>query len=587
MNRRDRDFIDYKGPKDYSEPEDFDTDDNLTDDQIQDEAYDSEEIEEDLQDETHQSPIDDGDFEVDEDALARNAGIYSDDPGQSDSLQNMRTNADYSGYARQDGAGRERYSHSADQENMRSALERSEKARREAEARAERERREKEKALRERDQIRREAEEEVRQRENGNRRRYWENRYDDNPGDDYEDHKGSDDVDYGDDEDAWSERKDRGNKKNRKTKRAVSRTDRSDDRKRSKRYNDDYREQENSRSRKERKKKKKHILLKLLLILLLIAAVFVGYLYYKIRKMQVNGTTIDVSANDGVTAAEGYTNLALFGVDSIEGSLDSGNNRSDVMIIASINDLTGEIKLASVYRDTWLDIGNDTYAKANAAYAYGGPEQAVQMLNTNWDMDITDYVTIGFEGVAALIDDVGGIDLDIEQDEIEHLNNYQLTMSQELGTTYTPIESAGTQTVNGLQATAYCRIRYTQGNDFKRTERQRTVLTKAIEKLKAASITQQLAVMNDMMDKIRTSLTTSELTALAARAKTYKIADTSGFPTEQLRTTGYIGDQSCVIPVHLTDNVTALHAYLFGTEGYTPSQTVQNISAKISTDSGY
>lgn len=577
MNRKDRDFIDYKGPKDYSEPEDFDADENLTEEQSADNTEDPEEMEEDLPEEMLQAQENDEDFEVDEDALARNAGIYSDDleeAGSSQSGSERGTDyfqSDHADYARSDvhprfkGAGAEEYSRTVDdQEDVRAALKRSEKARREAEERAERERREKEKAIRERDRIRREAEEEVREREKENRRRYRRDRYEDDYDEDYEDRRSGRRDDFDDDYDEdWSDRKDRGNIKNRKEKRSGK------------------------KDRDRKKKKKKHIFLKLILILLLIAAVFVGYLYLKIRKMQVNGTNIDVSTNEGVETTEGYTNLALFGVDSIEGSLDSGNNRTDVIIIASINDLTGEIKLASIYRDTWLNIGNDTYSKANAAYAYGGPEQAVQMLNTNWDMDIADYVTIGFEGVAALIDDVGGIELDIEQDEIEHLNNYQMTMAQELGVDYTPIESAGTQTVNGLQATAYCRIRYTDGNDFKRTERQRTVLTKAIEKLKAASVTQQLSVMNDMMDKIRTSLTTSELTELAARAKTYNIVDTSGFPTEELRTTGYIGDQSCVIPVHLTDNVTALHAYLFGTEGYVPSQTVQDISAKISADYGY
>ncbi len=350
------------------------------------------------------------------------------------------------------------------------------------------------------------------------------------------------------------------------------------------------------RKEKKEKKRKRHPLRRLLCLLLLLL-ILLPILYVAAR---MNGIMEGVSTSDikdliseevqksqETGSMAGYTNIALFGLDSTEESLDAGNNRTDVMIIASINDRTGDVKLVSVYRDTYLDIGSGNYQKANAAYAYGGPEQAITMLNTNLDLNITDYATIGFGGVADMIDAVGGIEIDVQQDEIDHLNNYQSTMATELGKEYVPITSTGLQTLNGLQATAYCRIRYTDGGDFKRTERQKEVLSKTFAKLKSAGPVAMLKAADSLASEVRTSLNAAEISALVLKALRMNIADTSGFPNEQYRTVGYIGDQSCVIPIHLTDNVTWLHQYLFEDTDYEVSQTVQSISSEISARSGY
>lgn len=368
------------------------------------------------------------------------------------------------------------------------------------------------------------------------------------------------------------------------------------ERKRREQEEQEFREfQEYKRNRQKQKKKKKHKrLLIFLLILLLILSPFLWFLY-KLGGMNEgislhdvkNAISKEVQQDAQTGKMAGYTNIALFGVDSTNESLDSGNNRSDVMIIASISKLSGDVKLISVYRDTYLDIGNGNYQKANAAYAFGGPEQAVQMLNTNFDLNITDYVTIGFDGVASLIDAVGGVDIDVHEDEIEHLNNYQSTMAQELGMEYVPVTQAGTQTLTGLQATAYCRIRYTEGGDFQRTNRQKEVLTKAVDKLKKSGPVTMMNVANSMMSKIKTSLNPAEMAALAAQAFRFNVVEEGGVPTEDMRTVGYIGDQSCVIPITLSSNVTWLHEDLFGDTGYTPSQTVQAISSQISAVTGY
>ncbi len=177
---------------------------------------------------------------------------------------------------------------------------------------------------------------------------------------------------------------------------------------------------------------------------------------------------------------KGYRNIALFGLDSTVGELTK-NTRSDTIIIASVNLDTGEIKLMSVYRDTYLNLGDDTYSKCNAAYAKGGPQQAISMLNANFDLDIQDFVAIGFQGLKEVIDTLGGIYIEVDEDELKYINSYQLTMAEDLGCSYTEVTEAGYQLLDGLQSVAYCRIRYTSGSDFTRTARQREVLMAILE----------------------------------------------------------------------------------------------------------
>ena len=239
-------------------------------------------------------------------------------------------------------------------------------------------------------------------------------------------------------------------------------------------------------SGRRRKKGIGSLILKIFLILLLLIVIAGGLLFYKMKdvlKLQrVNSIDLEEQLSPGipykVRADEymnGYKNIALFGVDSRSGDLLEGDNRSDTMMICSINEKTGEIKLVSLYRDTLLDVGDGQYRKANTAYALGGPAQAIDMMNKNLDLNIVDFVTVGFEGLAHTIDALGGIEIEIDEEERGYLNQYVHDMHLELGTEDTPVESAGLVTMNGIQATAYSRIRYTAGDDFRRAERQRTV----------------------------------------------------------------------------------------------------------------
>lgn len=278
---------------------------------------------------------------------------------------------------------------------------------------------------------------------------------------------------------------------------------------------------------------------------------------------------------------KGYRNIALFGVDARDGELGKGT-RSDTIIIASINQDTQEIRLISVFRDTYLNLGNDSYNKCNAAYAKGGPEQAINMLNTNLDLDITDYVTVGFGGLIDSIDALGGVEMEVTDAEISHLNNYQLTMSEELGVDYIPVKDSGRQLLNGMQATAYCRIRYTKGDDFRRAERQRDVLTAMMEKAKKAQMSTLTEIVNAVLPQVETSLGVNEILSVLGSVAGYDVVTSEGFPFEDHRRGANVGSKgSCVIPDNLEENVIELHKMLYPENTYKPSRQVMNISAEI------
>ena len=209
------------------------------------------------------------------------------------------------------------------------------------------------------------------------------------------------------------------------------------------------------------------------------------------------------------------------------------------------------------------------------------------MLNMNLDLNITDYVTVGWAGVADTIDALGGVEIDVDESEISHLNNYQVETSKSLGKSYNKVTSTGLQTLDGIQAVSYCRIRYTAGDDFKRTERQREVIQAILDKAKKANIATLNKAANTIFEEISTSMTFTEITELLTDVASYSIGETDGFPAEQYRATGDVHGASCVMSTDLTADVLSLHQFLFGDVGdYQPSSEVQSIAAKVHSDTG-
>lgn len=352
-----------------------------------------------------------------------------------------------------------------------------------------------------------------------------------------------------------------------------------------------------ARPQKGRRRKKRGILgilLRLLAIVLLIGVIAAGLLFYKVRDVlemqRVNSVDLEEQLLPGISSKvkndelmSGYQNIALFGVDSRSGDLLEGDNRSDSIMICSIHEKTGEIRLVSVYRDTMLEVGDGYYTKANTAYALGGPARAITMLNQNLDLNILDFVTVGFEGLAHTIDALGGIELEIDEEEREYLNQYVHDMHLELGTEDAPVEETGLVTVTGIQATAYSRIRYTAGDDFRRAERQRTVLQKTLEKAKEASPATLVEVANSVVGDMATSLSSGEIVGLILRARSLELAETGGLPQEDYRGFGNTWeDGDYVRPDTLADNVRWLHEFLFGEEDYILSEEAAMRSEYIS-----
>lgn len=342
--------------------------------------------------------------------------------------------------------------------------------------------------------------------------------------------------------------------------------------------------------------RKKRIALFVLEIICLM--LFIGGLYVygqidtrlnKIETPQLDESKIVTN----VTAPQmtGYTTYALFGIDARSRNAALTAQNSDTIIIASINNDTKEVKLASVYRDTLLDIGNDTYTKANAAYAYGGPEQAISMLNTMLDLNITDYVTVNFNAMVSAIDALGGLDIPLSYAEMVFMNDYCVETSAETGKSYTPVELPdpkpeneeeilGTYHLNGVQSVSYCRIRYTASMDMGRTERQRRVIGMMVDKAKAAGIATIFNIMDEVFPMISTSVSKTEILNLIPSLMGYNIADTTGFPSKYKFAD--VKNASMVVADTLEENVKELHKFLYGSdENYQPSQNIVAANAKI------
>ena len=313
-----------------------------------------------------------------------------------------------------------------------------------------------------------------------------------------------------------------------------------------------------------------------------------AYVSSKVDKMEVKQLdTNKLEINQEVEHRTGYLNVALFGVDSREAALGKGT-RSDTIMIASLNQETGEVKISSVYRDTLLQQSDGTYNKANATYSFGGVEGAVALLNKNLDLDIQHYVTVNFNALSDVIDTLGGLEIELTDEEAVHMNNYCVETSKVTGKSYEPVEGGGLKQLNGVQATSYCRIRYTKGDDFRRTERQRLVIQKVVEKLQSSNLVTINKIADDVFEEVGTNFTLPEILSYAKDFKKYKLGETTGFPFNV--TTGTLsGIGSSIIPTSYVNDVQQLHQFFFGDDGYTPSETVQNIGAGIqkkSTDIG-
>lgn len=324
------------------------------------------------------------------------------------------------------------------------------------------------------------------------------------------------------------------------------------------------------------------LIIAVILVIVLGIAVGVGAWYVSDKLGKVNYVDIDeenIEVNEQVEEKlEGYRTIAIFGVDSRSNKLETGT-RSDCIILATINEKTKEVTLTSVYRDTYLEIPGHGLDKITHAYSYGGAELALSTLNTNLDLNIKEFVTVNFNAVVDIVDAVGGVNIQITNSELQYINEYIDEVNRVTKHKSKHITKAGKQNLDGVQALAYGRIRYTAGGDYKRTERMRDIMMAVVEKVKKMSITQLNKLADKVLPIVYTNISSGEIISLIPQVASYKITDSTGWPykTEGKTINGvWYGP-----PITLESNVTEIHQKVYGQADYVPSEKVKEISDKI------
>ena len=285
-----------------------------------------------------------------------------------------------------------------------------------------------------------------------------------------------------------------------------------------------------------------------------------------------------------------YENIAVLGVDSRDME-DDTDSRSDAMVIVSINKKTDEVKMFSVFRDTLLDLGDDHgLDKITHAYAYGGAELTLYTLNHNIDLNIKKAVVINWKTVAEIIDTIGGIEIDVQESEIDEINKYVGGTAKRTGSEKIKVEHAGKQTLNGAQAVTYARIRKDAvTGDYRRNERMKVVMATTFKKLKESDLMTIKEVCDNALPQAKTNLSTTEMMKLGLKFKKLNMtSSTTGWPYDVEGWIGTAGGGAAWYgpPVTLESNVKKLYKKFFGISGYEPTMEVKSISEEISALTG-
>ena len=330
------------------------------------------------------------------------------------------------------------------------------------------------------------------------------------------------------------------------------------------------------------------ILLIILIIVVILAGIAAGFVASKLGKInveEIDKTAIGIS-EETKEELSGYRNIALLGIDSRADDYGLGN-RSDCIIIASMDQKTKNIKLLSVYRDTYMQVeehGKQVLDKVTHAYSYGGAQNTLKSLNTNLDMNISEYVTVNFDAVIAAVDAMDGVTIDIDSSELKYINDYIDATSKTSGIKSSNITKTGKQKLDGVQAVAYSRIRYTAGGDYKRTERMRTVIEAMLSKAKTLSVGQLNKLVDTILPRVSTNISATEILGLIPSIASFNITDSLGWPYE---TKGITLDRWYGVPVTLESNVEQLHREVFGQADYTVNDTIKSISNQIVKKTNY
>lgn len=293
---------------------------------------------------------------------------------------------------------------------------------------------------------------------------------------------------------------------------------------------------------KNKQKKKIPLILKIILLLLITIIITVGGISiygYKsfnkivsqLKKVELKNDDLGIVDENELQQYKGYSkliNIALFGIDST----DTSSGRSDSIMVATLDPIHNKLKLTSFMRDSYVSINGYGYDKLNHAYAYGGPALSINTLNTNFGLNIADFIAVDFSSLPKIIDTFGGITLEITNEELKYINDYIESINSISGTNSSNIYSAGIQHLNGVQALAYSRIRYTSGGDFERTQRQRNILTALFNEALNIPPSEYLNFISDLTQYVTTSLDNSTMLKIATKISTMGL---NGISIEQER----------------------------------------------------
>lgn len=330
---------------------------------------------------------------------------------------------------------------------------------------------------------------------------------------------------------------------------------------------------------------KNTIVLKIIIAVLLVVVVILGVIAFNkgnnspseepdyVNKNTENSQGSEENETEPIYDTETFV---IFGVDSRENVVDEGT-RSDSIMLININHDLSQVRVISILRDTMVEIDGYGYQKLNHGYYYGGPTLALDTINTNFDLDIKKYATFNFDSAGDIIDKLGGIEMEITANETKYINGYIDEVNRVRGTSSKHITQAGTYTLDGTQAVAYSRIRYTTGWDLKRTDRQRTVLFKMFQKVKAMGTEERIAFAEKFMDEIKTNYSTDRMTSLLYCMSQYEVVEMEAFP--KVYYDGLIDELWYEVPATLIDMNSELHEALWLGSDYEPSEKVKEISA--------
>ncbi|MBQ9886475.1 MAG: LCP family protein [Lachnospiraceae bacterium] len=351
--------------------------------------------------------------------------------------------------------------------------------------------------------------------------------------------------------------------------------------------------QKKKKAAKRRRRKILIFMAELMVFFVVVVALFGITKWDKIQKPSFTKNEIKVNEDineDVLEVMKGYSTYVLFGVDARDrDQLDKGIH-SDTIMIVSVDHDTGDIRIVSVFRDTYLCVSEeDKFGKINGAYMTGGPLNAINMLNRNFDLSIDGYVTVNWYALAKTIDLLGGVEVNITEDMINNpkhgnmLNGYIIETSQSTGVPSMGVDKPGLQTLNGIQAVAYSRIRYVSGGDYTRTEHQREVVGLMFEKAKKMSFGQLNSIIDEVLPNISTNIDIGEALSLAKLITKYNIIMGEGFPYEKTtKRIPELNNADCVLTIDFASNVARMHDALYGSgASYVPSSEVQRIQKII------